>query len=96
MEEQTKITIKKILLNIICLMVVACIAWFILYTMAKPLKFCEEKGWDGSEYRKEHILFKDTVAPCNKKPNETDVMIDILDALPLIKIRSDSFEVAAE
>ena len=96
MEEQTKITIKKILLNIICLIVVVCIAWFILYTMAKPLKFCEEKGWDGSEYRKEHLLFKDTVAKCNKAPNETDAMIDVLDALPFIKIKSDTARIVRE
>lgn len=73
----------------VCLMIVGSIAWLVLSIMAEPLKFCEEKGWDGSEYRKEHLLFKDTVAKCNKKPNETDAMIDVLDELPFIKIRND-------
>lgn len=72
------------------------------YSMANPviniLSTCEDRGWDGSEYNTGVTEMKigedfgeDIIVKCNKDPKVTDTMIDVLDALPLIKIRQDRY-----
>lgn len=90
-----KITIKQVIAYIICLTIVASFAWYLLYSSSEPLRVCEERGWDGSEYNtgvKDIKLFEesdDIIVKCTKEPNETDAIIDVLDELPFVKIKRD-------
>jgi len=77
-----------------CLIIMS-IAIGLLFMTIKPIKECESRGWDGSGYStgvREIKLFQESeeiVVKCSKAPKETDAMIDILDALPFVKIKQD-------
>lgn len=93
---------KRILGIFIALIIVMAMAILLLSAPIKMLKECEARGWDGSEYNtgvRKLKLFEeseDIIVKCNKAPEETDAMIDILDALPFVKIRNDVLEVEDE
>lgn len=83
--------------TLIMIVVLISMATFVMSSSIKTLKYCEGKNWDGSEYHTgvyEKNLFKENqeiIVKCNKDPSgETDVMIDTLDALPFIKIKTET------
>ena len=89
------ITLKKVLVIAFCLLVLIALVLLLAFSpLIDLLKECEGRAWDGSEYNtgvRDVKLFEDSediIVKCTKAPEETDAIIDVLDALPLVKIRS--------
>ena len=83
----------------LCLIFITGLMYLIFAPFMDVLSECEKRGWDGSEHntgQKDLSIGenfgKDIIIKCNKAEKETDVMVEVFDALPFIEIKDDAKE----
>ena len=98
MKETTLRIIIGCLMGLVLIISLVGVMYFPLKSMADIIEECENRGWDGSEYNTGVMdvqLFresKEIIVKCNKEKenDETDKIIEVLDAIPGIKLKGAS------